>query len=109
MAFADDERREEPPNFWNELYWFGLISLGGLALALLVLAPKLAKHRSTLDTEDGLRAAVARLDLLEKQYEAAIEAMENDPFYREEVLRAVLKVKKSDEVLLKESARNSDN
>ena len=108
MASADDETTERP-TFWNELYWFGLIGLGGLAIALLVLAPKLARHRSTLDTEDGLRAAVAHLEQLEKQYGAAMEAMENDPFYREEVQRAVLKVKKRDEDFLKGSPPASDN
>jgi hypothetical protein len=104
------QRETEPrPVFWKEIYWFVVICLGGFTLALLVLAPRLARHRSVLDVETGLRTTVARLSTLERQYEAAIQALEDDPFYREEVIRDVLRVKKTSEEYLKKSAGVSDN
>lgn len=104
----EEKRREgslppEPrPEFWQEVYWFVVICLGGVAAALLVLAPRLAEYRSTLELETKLGAQIARLDNLEKQYEAAIQALTTDPFYHEELVRAVLRVKKSDEEFLSE-------
>ncbi|MBI4602086.1 MAG: hypothetical protein HY721_09010 [Planctomycetes bacterium] len=103
---------EERPVFWKELYGFGLITLGGLMLAVLVLAPKLARSRSTADLERELSDTVGRLEDLAEQYEAALAAMEDggDPFYRDEVIRAVLKVKRrNEEFLLKNGAGMTDN
>ncbi len=105
---ASDERsggfRPEPrPVFWKELYWFALICLGGWTLAVLVLSPRLSRLQSARELEGSLRLTVARLSDLEQQYEAAIQALEEDPFYRDETIRAVLNVKKSNEEFLKES------
>ena len=97
------------PNFWMELYWFAIISLGGAILAVLVLAPRLARNRGGLDLEAELTAATVQLSSLENRYEAAIQALENDTFYREEVIRQVLRVKKKDEEFLKRIAVISDN
>ena len=97
------------PVFWKEMYWFAVICLGGWILAMAVLPPRLARNRSALDMESGLRRTVARLSRLEKEYEALIPAVENDPFYRDEVYRKVLGVKKNNEEFLKNSPGDSDN
>jgi hypothetical protein len=92
------------PVFWKELYWFAIICLGGAALALALLPGRLARHRATLDLEEDLQAAVAGLADLEQQYEVAIAAVENDPFYKEEVQRHRLGVKRKGETLLSQPA-----
>lgn len=97
-------RGADGPSFWGELYWFALISVGGVAFAILVLAPRLARHESALDLEQSLRAGNQRIAKLEAEYEAGLEALENDPFYREELMRAVLKVKRADEEFLQPKA-----
>jgi len=102
-------RRLDRPNFWMELYWFAIICLGGSILAVLVLSPRLARNRRSVDLQAELTATTARLSSLEKQYEAAVQALESDPFYREEVTRHVLEVKKNDEEFLKRIASISDN
>jgi len=99
----------EGPVFWNELYWFALLSTCGLALCLWLLPPRLARNRATAEIELDLRETVEELGTMEREYEAAILAVENDPFYREEVVRAILKVKKKDEVFLKQASGLSDN
>ena len=104
-------RRASPegPVFWNDLYWFALLSTCGLALCLWLLPPRLARNRATAEIELDLRDTVEELGNMEREYEAAILAVENDPFYREEVVRAILKVKKKDEVFLKQASGLSDN
>ena len=101
---TEETTRREPqdatPVFWQEIYWFVVLSLCGLTLAFFVLAPRLAQFRTTHDVEMGLKKTVARLDTLEKQYQSAIQAVDSDPFYREELIRSVLKVKKNDEEFL---------
>jgi hypothetical protein len=99
----------EGPVFWNELYWFALLCTCGVALCLWILPPRLARNRSTAEIELDLRGTVEELGNMEREYEAAILAVENDPFYREEVVRAILKVKKKDEVFLKQASGLSDN
>lgn len=97
------------PVFSHEIYWFALIALGAWALAVWILAPRLARNRIAADREAQLQANVARLAQLERQLEAAIGAMESDPYYREAVYRAVLGVKRADEVFLKSAAAEADN
>jgi len=97
------------PVFWQEIYWFVVITLLGSGFAFWMLPPRLARNRTALDMEEGLQGTVAALENMEKKYEAAIAAVENDPFYREEVYRALLKVKKKGEEFLKDPARISDN
>ena len=109
MALAEDPREERKPSFWLEVYWFLLICVGGGILAILVLAPRLARHRSSLDLETEIRGTLSRLTHLERQYEAALQALENDSFYREEVIRHVLKVKKRNEDFLQMAGAISDN
>jgi hypothetical protein len=99
----------ERPVFWQEIYWFTVISLLGFSLALWVLPPRLARNRSALGIEEDLEGAVAALESTGRKYEAAIAAVENDPFYREEVSRSLLKVKKKDEEFLKAPGGVSDN
>lgn len=97
------------PAFSSEIYWFALIALGAWALAVWTLAPRLARNRVAADREAQLERNVARLAQLERQFEAAIAAMESDPYYREAVYRAVLGVKRADEVFLKSAAAEADN
>jgi hypothetical protein len=97
------------PVFWEEVYWFAVVTLLGCGLALWMLPPRLARNRSALEIEEDLVGTVAALQTMERKYEAAIAAVENDPFYREEVYRALLKVKKKDEEFLKPPAGISDN
>jgi hypothetical protein len=92
-----------------EIYWFTIICLGGTILAVVVLAPRLARNRRSRDLEAELTTTTARLSSLENRYEAAVRALENDPFYREEVIRHILEVKKNDEEFLKRTAPISDN
>lgn len=101
--------RRVRPSFWVEIYWFTIICLGGTILAVVVLAPRLARNRRSLDLEAELTTTTARLSSLENRYEAAVEALENDPFYREEVIRHILEVKKNDEEFLKRTTPISDN
>ena len=109
QGVREGRRQAEQPNFWKELYWFALICLGGWVLAVSVLSPRLARDRSSGDAEAGLEQAVQQLEALEKEYEAAIVAVENDVFYRDEVYRNILKVKRDGEEFLKEQAPVSDN
>ena len=109
MESDEKKKRVEQPVFWKELYWFALICLCGWVLAALVLSPRLARDRSSRDTESGLEQPVQQLETLQKEYEAAIVAVENDAFYRDEVYRNILKVKRDGEEFVKEQAPVSDN
>jgi hypothetical protein len=94
---------DEPrPSFARELYWFALISLGTWILGVYLLAPRLAKSRQSVEFERELEVSVSQLALKEREYEAAIAAMENDPFYRQAVYRSVLGVKQGEEVYIRE-------
>ncbi len=104
----NSEEKLEGPVFWKELYWFAVILLCAWAAAVWVLAPKLARNRIAADREAQLRANVARLSRLEREIEAAIAALENDPYYREAVYRAVLGLRKENEVLLKSAGEEAD-
>ncbi len=108
-AVREGRRQTERPVFWKELYWFALICLGGWVLAVSVLSPRLARDRSSRDAEAGLEQTVQQLEALEKEYEAAIVAVESDVFYRDEVYRNILNVKSGSEEYLKKQASVSDN
>ena len=82
--------------FWREVYWFVVIVLVGLTIALLVLPPRAVKFRSLSHLEAELNSKNERLNEQQKLLEAAIAAKE-DPFYRQNVYRKVLRVKKNDE------------
>jgi hypothetical protein len=99
----------EQPVFWKEVYWLALICLGGWVLAVWVLSPRLARDRSSRDAERGLEQTVQQLEMLQGEYEAAIVAVENDVFYRDEVYRNILKVKRDGEEFLKKEVPVSDN
>ncbi|HZN58057.1 MAG TPA: hypothetical protein VFD71_08285 [Planctomycetota bacterium] len=104
MKESSQRLEESRPVFWQEVYWFLLVCLGGWTLGILVLAPRLSRHRSVLDMERELKGSVARLEQLEREYDAAIQAMETDTFYREEAIRSILKVKKPGEEFLEAPA-----
>ena len=97
------------PVFWKELYWFALICLGAWIVAVAILSPRFARNRKAYETEDELRRVCDELARKEGEFQAAIEAMENDPYYRDGIYRWVLKVKKSDEIPLKSGPEVSDN
>jgi hypothetical protein len=108
MASREASGRRRPI-FWQEIYWFTVISIAGVGLACWVLPPRLARYRSALDLEEELRGTNLALEQVERQYEAGVAAVENDPFYREEAYRSLLKVKRKDEEFLKEPSAVSDN
>jgi cell division protein FtsB len=101
-------RSQERPVFWKELYWFALIALGAWVLGILLLAPRLSRNQQAYEYEEALRREVDELGRKEVQYAAAVEAMENDPYYRDEAYRHFLRVKKPGEVFLKEDLETSD-
>ena len=102
-------RGEPQPTFGRDLYGFAIICLGAWILAVWILPPRLARNRRAYETEKGLQTLNSRLETKERQYEAAIGAMENDPAYRDGVYRDVLKVKKAEEEFLKDPDGVSDN
>ena len=88
--------------FWREVYWFAIIALVSITVALLVLPPKAVEYRSLSLMEAELKAENEILDEQQKRLDAAIPAMKDDPLYREAVFRKMLGVKKNDEVFLDE-------
>jgi len=101
--------RERRPAFGLEVFNLVVICLLGLLVAILILPQRLEPYLQTRMVEENLRQTVAGLDHRQKEYEAAIHAVENDPFYRDEVYRHVLGVKKKTEKVLKLPALISDN
>lgn len=83
--------------FWLEVYWFVVIALVGITIALLILPPRAVKFRSLSRLEAELRTKNEILDEQQKLLEAGITAMKEDPFYRQNVYRKILGVKKNDE------------
>ena len=83
--------------FWQEVYWFAVIALVGITIALLILPPRAVKFRSLSRLEAELRTKNEILDEQQKLLEAGITAMKEDPFYRQNVYRKILGVKKNDE------------
>ena len=81
---------EPQPEFWRELYWFVVLCLMGWILALAVLPPKAERLATTRSIEEETRARVESLTLRELQYRQAIEALDDDPFFRGEVFHVVL-------------------
>jgi hypothetical protein len=96
--------RRDDPVFWKECYTLVVIGLGGLLLALAVLPPRLARHRQLLEFEADLLDSVQGLQQTQAEYEAAIMAVENDVFFRDEVYRTRLGLKRGSEEFLKDVA-----
>lgn len=78
------------PEFWREIYWFVVLCLIGWILALAILPPKAAHLATTQAIEENTRARVEAITRRELQYRQAIEALDEDPFFRGEVLHIVL-------------------
>ena len=95
--------------FWREVYWFAIITLVAITVALLVLPPKAVEYRSLSRMEAELKTANENLDEQQRMLDAVITAMKDDPFYREGVFRKVLRVKKSHEVCLDEDSSTDGN
>ena len=104
--------RGRSPAFWKELVSFATVCLGAYIVALLVLPPRWTRYQRLRQLEHELVEICDELEGEERRYEAAIIAVENDPFYREEVYRRVLGVKKRNEEFLrkplKASSKRSD-
>ena len=104
-AAGDRPRAPSPgtggPHFWDELYWFTVICLGGWILALAILPPAMVRLREGLAFESTCRQRVEVLNVKNAALGQVVNAFETDSHYREEVIRTILGVKKSDEVFLK--------
>ena len=88
------------PNFWDEVYWFTAICLGGWILALTILPPAMVRLREALAFEMGCRERVEALNVKNAALGQVVNAFETDSHFREEVIRTILGVKKSDEEFL---------
>ncbi|MFP6631813.1 MAG: hypothetical protein VCD16_04210 [Planctomycetota bacterium] len=86
--------------FWREVYWFAVIALIAVTVALLVLPPRAVRYSSLGRLENELKAKNERLDEQQKKLLSAITAMKEDDFYKQNVFRKVLGVKKNDEEFL---------
>ena len=86
--------------FWNELYWFTVLSITSAALGLWILPAKAARHRGLLELEGDLKAKNTLLKRQERVLEGALHAVEHDEFYKQAVWRKVLGVKKNSEEFL---------
>ena len=89
------------PNFWDEIYWFTAICLGGWILALAILPPAMVRLREALAFESRCRQRVEVLNVKNTALGQVVNAFETDSYYREEVIRTILGVKKRGEVFLK--------
>jgi len=94
--------------FWREIYWFAIIALIAITAALLVLPPRAVRYSSLVRLEGELKAENERLDEQQEKLEGAITAMSEDEFYRENVFRKVLGVKKNDEEFLDDGKTSED-
>jgi hypothetical protein len=97
MASAE---RPPRPVFWKELYWFAVISVFGVTLALAVIPPRAGRLRRLHDLQAQLETRERTLERRERALEAAIDGVENDRFYREAVYRNILGVRKKSEEFL---------
>ena len=86
------------PSFWIEMYWFVCVGLAGWCLALLILPPKATRLFNSLRAESKYQQRIDRLVREEIQYRQAVTALDEDQFFRREVLHAVLKVYEHGEV-----------
>jgi hypothetical protein len=86
-----------------------VICLGAWILGIYVLTPRLAESRKSVELERDLVEVVSKLRQAEYRYQTVIAAMENDPYYRQAVYRAVLGIRKKNEKLLKDYPEVSDN
>ncbi len=93
--------RAAGPNFWDEIYWFTAICLGGLILALAILPPAMVRLHEALAFESRCRQRVEVLTVKNAELGQVVNAFETDPHYREEVIRTILGVKTRDEVFLR--------
>ncbi len=80
------------PNFWQELYWFGIICLGAVGLALYLLPSPLLELRKSLATEREVSARLERLKKREHAIREAVVAVKKDEFFREELFHDILGV-----------------
>ena len=97
--------------FWREVYWFAVIALIAVTVALLVLPPRAVRYSSLGRLENELKAKNERLDEQQQKLLSAITAMKEDDFYKQNVFRKVLGVKKNDEEFLdgKGAAENRED
>ncbi len=89
------------PNFWLEVYWLTILGLCAWIAALAILPPALVRLRESLAFEADCRRRVETVSARHTDLKKTLNAFENDPYYREEVIRAILGVKRYDEVFLR--------
>ena len=102
MESAHDERQEAKSgaNFWNDLYWLSAISLVFIVIGISVVIPRTVEILGLLKTE---RATVERHRVLETRSQtlmAATEAIQNDPVFKEGILRNRFRAKRQSEEFL---------
>lgn len=89
------------PNFWLEVYWLTVLGLCAWIVALAILTPAFVRLRESLAFEADCRQRVEAVSARNTDLKKALNAFETDPYYREEVIRAILGVKRYDEVFLR--------
>ena len=85
--------------FFRELYWFVVICIVGVTIALLVLPPKARKYWTMLELESKLAARNEQL-LQEAVVLRTRHGSLSDPLYREALIRKILGKKKNSEEYL---------
>lgn len=86
--------------FWNDLYWFAVIAIGAWIVGVLILPHKAAETVELLRKERETRVRLESLERQEKVLLSATEAIQNDPIYREGVIRNLLGLKRISEEFL---------
>jgi hypothetical protein len=96
--------RPRTPSFWNDLYWFGAVCLGGFIVAALALPPRMARTLELAEQESRVHSELLRAHERERALEQAIEAMGNDPFYQAAMVRKIYGIKAQSERYLEAPA-----
>jgi hypothetical protein len=83
--------------FWSDLYWFVVITLAAAIVASLVLPPRTAETIDLLRRERRIARQIEELTERERVLAAALAAIQNDPIYREGVLRNAYNLRRANE------------
>ena len=86
--------------FWNELYWFVVITLMAWTVGALAIPPRALETLALWKEELRYRNELQAARLKERTFEQAIDSAENDPYYREALFREQLHVKRGNEIYL---------
>ncbi len=94
---AAENEVERSGVFFRELYWLVVICVVGVAMAAAFLPRHAAPQRALRAFEREVLTRTAVLDRQERELEAAVRSIDDDPFYRMAVYRHVLGVKRNSE------------